>query len=53
MKSNKVNQLKIAMKKDSVTQFEPTKNANTFKDFYSYKARNLVRKLPVALNKFN
>ena len=53
MKSDKVNQLKIAIRKDSITQFEPTKNANTFRDFYSYVAQNLVRKLSVALNKFN
>ena len=35
------------------TQFKTTKNANTFKDFYSHLAENLVRKLLVALNKFN
>ena len=29
------------------------KNANIFKNFYSDLAGNFVRKLPVALNKFN
>ena len=53
MKSGKVNQLKIALKNDGAIQFEPTKNANIFKDFYSDLAGTLVRKLPVALNKFN
>ena len=53
MKSGKVNQLKIASKYDGAIQFEPTKNANIFKDFYSDLAGTLVRKLPVILNKFN
>ena len=53
MKSDKVNQSKIALKNDGAIQFEPTKNANIFKDFYSDLAGTLVRKLPVALNKFN
>ena len=52
MKSAKVNQSKIALKKDGAIQLEPTKNANTCRDFYSDLAGNLVRKLPVALNKF-
>ena len=34
IKSGKVNQLKIALKNDGAIQFEPTKNANIFKDFY-------------------
>ena len=41
------------MKNDGAIQFEPAKQANTFKDFYSDLAGNLVRKLQVALNKFN
>ena len=53
MKSGKVNQSKIALWKDGAIQFEPIKNANNFKDFYSDLARNIVRKLPVALSKFN
>ena len=53
IKSGKVNQSKIALKNDGAIQFEPTKNANIFKDFYSDLAGTLVRKLPVALNKFN
>ena len=52
-KSDKVNQSKIALKNDGAIQFEPTKNANIFKDFYSDLAGKLVRKLSVALNKFN
>ena len=32
---------------------KPTKNANIFIDFYSDIAGTPVRKLPVALNKFN
>ena len=53
MKSGKVNRSKSALWKDGAIQFEPIKNANTFKDFYSDLARNIVRKLPVALSKFN
>ena len=53
MNSGKVNQSKIALKKDDAIQFESTKNANAFKDFYSDLPRNQVRKLPVTLNKFN
>ena len=53
MKSGKVNQSEIALKNDDAIQFEPTKNANTFKDFYSDLAGTLVRTLLVTLNKFN
>ena len=53
MESGKVNQSKTAFKKDGAIQFEPTKNENIFKDFYSGLAGNLVRKLPVTINKFN
>ena len=52
MKSGKVNQWKIALKNDGAIQFEPTKNENIFKYFYSDLAGKLVRKLPVALNRF-
>ena len=31
---HKVNQSKIALKNDGAFQFEPTKNANIFKDFH-------------------
>ena len=41
------------MKNDDAIQFEPTKNANIFKDFYSDLAGTLVRKFSVAFNKFN
>ena len=44
MKSGKVNQSKFAFKKDGDIQFEPTKNENIFKDFYSGLAGTLVRK---------
>ena len=40
-------------KKDGAIGFEPTKNANTFWDFYTALAGKLVTKLPAALNKFN
>ena len=53
MKSGNINQSKIALKKDGAIQLETTKDANTFKDFHFDLAGNLVRKLPVALNKFN
>ena len=53
MKSRKANQSKIASKNDCAIQYEPKKNANTFKDFYSDLPENLVRKFPVSLNKFN
>ena len=49
MKSGRVYLSKIALKIDG----EPTKNANIFKDFYSGLAGTLVKKLPVAPNKFN
>ena len=53
MKLGKVNQSKIALKNDGAIQLELMKNANIFKDFYSDLVGKLVRKLPVALNKFN
>ena len=53
MKSGKVNQSKIALKNGHAIQFEPTTNANIFKDFYSDLAGTLEGKLPVALNTFN
>ena len=53
MKSGKVNQSKIVLKNDGVIQFEHTKNANIFIDFYSDLTGKPVRKLPVALNRFN
>ena len=52
MKSGKVNQSKKFLKNDGAIQYEPIKNANIFKDFYSDLAETPVRKLPVALNKF-
>ena len=53
MKSGKVNQSKIGLKNDGAIQYEPTKNTNVFNDFYYDLVGKLVRKLPVALNKFN
>ena len=53
MKLGKANHSKVALKNDGAIQFEPKKKTNIFKDFYSDLARNLVEKLPVALNKFN
>ena len=51
MKSGKVNQSKIALKNDDAIQFEPTQNANIFKDFYPDLTGKLVRKLLVALTR--
>ena len=53
IKSGKVNQSKFALKNDGAFQYEPMKNANIFKNFYPDLAGTLVKKLPVALNKFN
>ena len=53
MKSGTVNQSKIASKNNDALQFEHTKNANIFKDFYSDLAGKLVRKLSFALTKIN
>ena len=53
LKSGKVNQSKFALKNDGAFQYEPMKNANISKNFYSDLAGTLVKKLPVALNKFN
>ena len=44
---------KIALKYDGAIQFEPKKNANIFKDFFSDLAEKRVRKLPVPLIKTN
>ena len=51
MESGKVNQSKIALKNDDAIQFEPTQNANIFKDFYPDLTGKLVRKLLVALTR--
>ena len=51
--SKNVNQSKICLKKNGVTQFEPKKNANIFKTSYSELAGNLVKKLPKPPLKFN
>ena len=53
MKSGKLNQSIIVLTNNRAIQFEPTKNANICKDFYSDLVGNLVRKLSVALDKFN
>lgn len=44
---------KLSLKRNGAIQFEPTNNANIFKDFNSDLVGNLVRKLPAALRKFN
>ena len=44
---------KICLKEDDVIQFEPKKNANIFKTFYSELAGNLVKKLTQPSLKFN
>ena len=48
-----MNQLKICLKENGVTQFEPKKNANIFQTFYSELPGNLVKKLPKLSLKFN
>ena len=53
LKSGQLNQSTIALKNNGAIQFEPTKNANICQDFYSDLVGNLVRKLSVALDKFN
>ena len=53
MNSKNVNQWKICLKEDGVTQFEPKKNANIFKTFYSELAGNLVKMLPKPPLQFN
>ena len=53
MKSGKVNQSEIGLINYAAVQFEPTKNANIFKDFYYDFVGKLVRNLPVVPNKFN
>ena len=52
MNSKNVNQSKICLKENGVTQFEPKKNANIFKTFYSELVGNL-KKLPKQPLKFN
>ena len=53
MNSKNVNQWKNFLKENSVTQFEPKKNANIFKTFYSELAGNFVKMLPKLLLKFS
>ena len=52
MESSKVRQSK-SIKNDGAIQFEPIKMLIFFIAFYSDLAGNLVRKLPLANNKFN
>ena len=44
IKSSKGNQSNIVLKNDGGIHFEPMKNTNIFKDFYSDLAGKLVRK---------
>ena len=53
MNSKNVNQSKICLKENGVTQFEPKNNANIFKTFNSELAGNLVKRLPKPPLKFN
>ena len=53
MNSKSLNQLKICLKDNGVTQFDPKKNANIFKTFYSELAGNLVKMFPKPSLKFN
>ena len=53
MNSKNMKKSKICLKENGVTQFEPKKNENIFKTFYSELAGNLVKKLPKPPLKFN
>ena len=53
MNSKNMNQSKVCLTENGVTQFELKKNANIFKTFLSELAWNLVKKLPNRLLKFN
>ena len=44
LNSKKTGQSKICLQEDGVIQFEPKKNANIFKKFFSELAGNLVKK---------
>ena len=52
MSSKKAQASKICLKEGNVLQFDDKKNANTFKNFYSNLASDLVAKLPIAKNIF-
>ena len=49
MNSKNVNQSKISLKENGVTQFKPKKNPNISKTFYFELAGNLVKKLQAKL----
>ena len=51
-RSKEGNTSTISLNKDGTIQFEPLENKNIFKNFYSELAIDLVKKLPVARNKF-
>ena len=53
MNSKNVNQSKTCSKENGTMQFEPKKNANIFKTFYSELAGNIVKKLSKLSLKFN
>ena len=46
LNSKRTGQSNICLKEDDVIQFEPKKNANIFKKFYSELAGSLVKKTP-------
>ena len=45
-------QAKICLGKEGDVSFDPNANAETFKDFYSNLALDLVRQLPLPTNRF-
>ena len=53
LNSKKTGQSKVSLKEDDVIQFEPKKNANIFKRFYSELAGSFVKKLPEPPLKFH
>lgn len=47
------NKAKVSLNKDVIFQFEPCGSKSIFTRFCSESTINLVKKLPIALNRFN
>lgn len=47
------NKTKVYINKDGTMKFEPCKNADIFKRFFSQLGTSLVKKLSIASNAFN
>ena len=50
--SKKCSLTKICLEKDSITNFDDKKNANTFRNFYNSLADDLLNNLPPASMRF-